>query len=67
VPPHEPLYQYQSAPVPRIPPEVLKFVEPPSHMVDKVAIIELAEVELSFTVILILTQLVVLQVPSARA
>ena len=44
-PPQVPLYQYQSAPVPKLPPVILKIVESPEHIVVKVAVTELAEDE----------------------
>ena len=44
VPPHEPLYQYQPAPVPNEPPETLSVVLPPAQIV-LVPVIEVAAVE----------------------
>ena len=66
VPPHEPLYQYQSAVVPKTPPVRFKVVELPWQIVDKTAATEIVEVEeLSFTVIIVLMHIEVLQIPSA--
>ena len=64
MPPHEPVYQYQSDPVPKIPPINPKVVESLSHIVANVAVTELAIVELICTIISLLRQPVVLQYPS---
>ena len=47
VPPQEPLYQYQSAPVPNNPPVIPRVADSLSHMIDEVAVIELTETELT--------------------
>ena len=66
VPPHEPLYQCQWALVPNVPPVKLIVVEPPTQMVDKIAVTELVEIaEVSFTVIFTLMHPVVLHNPPA--
>ena len=66
IPPQEELYQYQFAAVPKLPPVIPKIVELPSQIDGKVAVTMLAEVvEESFTVMVIFTQVVVLQIPSA--
>ena len=59
VPPHEPVYQYQSAPVPNVPSNNL-FVLP--HTVVPVRV---GSVDKTFTVIVIFAHAVVLQIPSA--
>ena len=64
-PPHEPLYQCQVADVPKLPPVIPRVVEKLSQIVDWLAVTELATSELSFTVIAIIKQFVVLQIPSA--
>ena len=45
VPPHEPLYQYQFAPDPELPPETPSVVVLPWQMVVELAVAELAETE----------------------
>ena len=64
-PEQEPLYQYQDAEVPKLPPFIPNVVEVPSQIVACVAVTEDAVEELSFTVIVIFTQFVVLHTPSA--
>ena len=64
-PPQEVEYQNQSAAVPVIPPVIPVDVESPMHIKVLVAEIAIAAVELSFTWIEMLKQLVVLQIPSA--
>ena len=65
MPPHAPLYQYQSAEVPKKPPDTPVVVAKPEQIVVFVAVTEFAEIELSFTVIILWTHSVVLQIPSA--
>ena len=65
VPPQEPLYQVQLAPVPRVPPVIPKVVLLPEHIVARLAVAVVAATELLLTVIVTLWQAVVLQVPSA--
>lgn len=65
VPPQEPSYHLQLPPVPKLPPVRVSVELWPLQMVD-VPIIEVAGVEVSLTVMLMLLQTVVLQVPSAR-
>ena len=65
VPPQELLYHCQVAPVPKEPPTTVKVVLPPAQMV-VVPLIELGAVESVCTVTVVLAQVVVLQVPSAR-
>ena len=65
MPEHVPLYQYQFAPVPKLPPVMLKVVVPLSHIVDSVAVAELAEVEPVFNSITLLAQAVELHAFSA--
>ena len=66
MPEHVPLYQNQLPPVPKFPPLILKVVVPLSHIVDNVAVIVLADVELLFTSISLLTHIVELHAFSAR-
>jgi hypothetical protein len=65
VPPgHEPVYQYQKAPVPKLPPLKLSVDEPPGtgmHNVSGLAFAESAAIESELTVIVLLTQVVELQ------
>ena len=66
VPPHEPVYQYQSAPVPNEPPVSVSVTVVPEQIVDEgFAVIEVGEVDNVFTMIVIFTHAVVLQMPSA--
>lgn len=67
MPPQLPLYHFQLAPVPKLPPVNESVVEFPLQMVPKVALINVADVEVVLTVIVEETQMVVLQVPSALA
>lgn len=62
VPPQEPLYQFQVAPVPNEPPTTDKVVEPP-HVGLVEALIDVAAVELVFTVMVIDAHVVLPQVP----
>jgi hypothetical protein len=63
--PHEPEYQYQSAPAPAEPPEIFSIVEEPSHIVVWTEVAEITGEEFEFTVMLILMHDVVLHEPSA--
>jgi len=65
VPPQLPLYHFQLAPVPRLPPLTLNVVFLPRQMV-VVPLIEVAGNEVSCTVTVTLLQMVLLHVPSAR-
>ena len=65
VPPHDDVYHLQLAPVPRLPPLTDSVVFFPRQIV-LVPLIEVAGNEVSCTVILILLQIVMLFVPSAR-
>jgi hypothetical protein len=65
VPPQVPLYHFQLAPVPRLPPLTLSVVLLPRQMV-VVPVMPVAGTEVSLTVTVMLRQMVVLQVPSAR-
>jgi hypothetical protein len=65
VPPQDPLYHFQLPPTPRLPPFTLSVVFLPTQIV-VVPVIEVAGIEVSCTVTLILLQMVVLHVPSAR-
>ena len=66
VPPQEPEYQVQLAPVPSAPPVTLKVVELPSQIGSTLAEALVATVELLLTITVTLTHVVILQVPSAR-
>jgi hypothetical protein len=63
VPPQEPVYQYQLAPVPKEPPAKVKLTLVPLQTVVSDAVIEVGAVELVLTVIVTEAQVVVLQVP----
>ena len=63
--PHEPSYQYQFAPVPRLPPDIPIVADEPSHIVSLVMVRETGTIEIESTVIETETQVVVLQIPSA--
>ncbi len=64
VPPQLPLYHLQLAPVPRLPPEILKVVDLPWQIAEG-PLIALTGTEVSCTVTVTLLQIVLLQVPSA--
>lgn len=66
VPPQEPVYHCQFAPVPNTPPTWVSVVEFPLQMGLDVADILAAAVEFVFTVTVTLAHAVVLHVPSAR-
>ena len=66
VPPHDPLYQVQLAPVPSVPPVIPNVELPPEHIVARLAVAVVAATELLLTVIVTLLQMVLLHVPSAR-
>lgn len=66
VPPQLPLYHFQLADVPNVPPEILRVLLWPSHIVAELALAKVAGTEVSLTVITMLLQTVLLQVPSAR-
>lgn len=64
VPPHAPLYHFQLAPVPKVPPLTVNVVDAPKHIsVDPV--IDAADNEESLTVTVTDLQTVLLQIPSA--
>ena len=65
VPPQEPLYQYQSAPVPRLPPEKLNMLDTPLHITPGEAKTEPGAADNILTVIVSFEHMVVLHVPSA--
>jgi hypothetical protein len=64
VPPHEPLYHFQLAPVPKEPPFGVRVVLLPLQMV-VTPLMEIAETEVSRTTTVTGKQAVLLQVPSA--
>ena len=61
------MYQFQLAPVPKLPPVVPSVVDEPVHIVEGNAVAEAGKVEVVLTTTEILTQVVVLHVPSALA
>ena len=65
VPPQEPVYQRQYAPVPRPPPFIVRVELCPMQIVFGEAETESASSERVFTVMVLLTQIVVLQEPIA--
>ena len=65
VPPHEPLYHFHDAPVPSKPPATVKVVVAPAQIVAGAAEADAGSVDKLFTVTVVVTQAVVLQVPSA--
>jgi len=64
VPPQLPLYHFQLAPAPRLPPLTLNVVFLPRQIV-VVPVIDVAGTEVSWTVTVTLLQIVLLHVPSA--
>ena len=58
------MYQFQFAEVPKLPPIIARVVDEPEQIVD-VPEVEVAAVEIVFKVTVTLTQVVVLQIPSA--
>ena len=64
IPPHEPVYQYQLAPVPEFPPLRLKVDEFPAHIGDML-FAEIGAMDKVLVIIVVLTQFVVLHRPSA--
>ena len=58
-PPHVPLYQIQSEPTPKVPPDSNKEEDKPSQITEGVPIADVAGVETVFIVIFALIQLVV--------
>ena len=64
VPPHEPLYHFQLPPAPNLPPLILNVLLWPTHIVE-VPLMLVAGTEVSLMVIVVLTQLLVLQPPTA--
>ena len=65
VPPHDLLYHCHDAPVPREPPVTVKVVASPVQIAEGEAEAEVGSVDKLFTVTVVFTQTVVLQVPSA--
>ena len=65
IPPQEPEYQFQFAPVPRLPPVNERVDDDPEHRFGGFALTDEEAVETKLTVTVELTQLVVLYVPSA--
>ena len=61
IPPHEPEYQYQFAPVPRYPPDKVIVDDEPEQILFGVAVAEFAEIEFDPTMIVALAHVVVLQ------
>ena len=65
VPPHETEYQFQTAPVPKVPPVLVIVEDEPLQIVDGVALIDVAAIEFVFKLTVTLLHVVVLHVPSA--
>lgn len=66
VPPHEPLYHLQTALLPREPPVIPSETLLPLHTVEELMVAAVGAVEELLTLMVLLTQTVLLQVPSAR-
>jgi hypothetical protein len=64
--PHAPVYHFQLALLPRLPPDTRKVVLLPAHTESRDAVMLLADTDSVFTLMNLLAQEVVLQVPSAR-
>ena len=64
-PPQYPLYQYQSADAPRLPPVIPRVVDEPIHIGFTVAVTATAGEDNELTVMIMLAHVVVLHVPSA--
>ena len=64
-PPHELVYHFQLALLPRLPPLTLSVTLLPLHMESIVAVMEAGAVDRLLTLMVLFTQIVVLQVPSA--
>ena len=64
-PPQEPLYQFQFAPVPRLPPVEPIVVEAPTQIADGDPDADTGAIESEFTVTITEAHAVVLQAPSA--
>ena len=67
VPPQLVSYHAQLAPIPSEPPETVKLVEPPGQTESGVARAAVAALELLEIVMMTLSQMVVLHIPSALA
>ena len=63
--PHDPVYHTQVAPVPKEPPLTDNVEEEPEHIDDGVDEAELAGVDSALSVTVVLTQVVLLQSPTA--
>ena len=66
VPPQDPLYHFQLALLPKVPPCRVSVTLLPVQIESAEVVIEVGAVERVFTFIALLTQAVVLHVPSAR-
>jgi len=66
VPPHDPVYHCQLAPDPSVPPVTPNVVEPARQTESLLAVIPLGTEDKRMSRTLMLPQLLVLQVPSAR-
>ena len=66
VPPHEPLYHWNEAPVPRLPPDNVSVDELPLGMSAGDADAPVGGIDCVLAVTVVLTQPVMLAVPSAR-
>ena len=67
VPPQLPIYHFQLADVPSVPPEILRVLLWPSQIVAELALAEVAGIEVSRTVMVMFLHTVLLQAPSALA
>lgn len=63
--PHEPLYQFQVAPLPKVPPAVVNVTEEPWQIVDGFIVSDVGFVELTSRVTVVLTHVVILHKLSA--
>ena len=66
VPPHDPLYQFQVAPAPNVPPVIPKVELLPEQIVAGVAVALVAATELLLTVIVTLQQQLITLEPKVR-
>ena len=65
IPPQEPEYHFQTAPIPNVPPEEFRVLGEPEQITDGVAFAYVAAFEKVFTEMVLLIQFVELHAPSA--
>ncbi len=65
VPPHDPVYHFQLAPAPSVPPLTVRLTVVPGQTTEDEAVILVPGLEVSLTLIVTFAQPVVLHVPSA--